>query len=155
IPTRLCQEVWILSGYAEHNLAVRRILRFACNELLSGSSLGARPLWLLFLVNAVASLHAQVPAGGVGSGDGPAAEINVLDQNVDLPHTGSDARTKKAEPEKWNLYFQATSIAQYHPRFASPYAGEFSLVNHREAEVSLTSTLFFGWQLARNARFYV
>ena len=56
--------------------------------------------------------------------------------------------------EKWNLYFQATSIGQYHPSFASPYAGAFSLLNHREAEASLTSTLFFGWQPARNTRFY-
>ena len=59
-----------------------------------------------------------------------------------------------AADEKWNLYFQTTSIGQYHPGFPSPYAATFSLVGHPEAEVSLTSTLFFGWQAARNTQFY-
>jgi high affinity Mn2+ porin len=56
--------------------------------------------------------------------------------------------------EKWNAYFQATSIGQFHPSFDSPYAGMFSLANHPEAEVSLTSTLFLGWRVARNTQFY-
>jgi len=59
-----------------------------------------------------------------------------------------------AADEKWNLYFQATSIGQYHPSFASPYSGAFSLAGHPEAEASLTSTLFFGWQVAHNTQFY-
>ncbi|PYT16999.1 MAG: carbohydrate porin [Acidobacteria bacterium] len=59
-----------------------------------------------------------------------------------------------APDEKWNLYWQATSIGQYHSSFASPYAGRFSLASHPEAEASLTSTLFFGWQPARNTQFY-
>src|SRR5579871_58406 len=57
-------------------------------------------------------------------------------------------------PEKWNLYFQATSIGQTHDRFRSPYASTLSLASHREAEVSLTSTLYFGLRLASNTRFY-
>jgi high affinity Mn2+ porin len=57
-------------------------------------------------------------------------------------------------PEKWNLYFQATSIGQYHPAFHSPYADQFSLASHPEAEVSLTSTAFFGWLLAKNTQFF-
>src|SRR5712692_1133115 len=59
-----------------------------------------------------------------------------------------------AVDEKWNLYFQATSIGQYHPSFTSPYAGTFSLAGHPEAEASITSTLFFGWRPARNTQFY-
>ncbi len=57
-------------------------------------------------------------------------------------------------PEKWNLYFQATSIGQTHDRFRSPYASTLSLASHREAEVSLTSTVYFGLRLASNTRFY-
>jgi high affinity Mn2+ porin len=64
------------------------------------------------------------------------------------------AAQDSAQPEKWNLYFQATSIGQYHGSFNSPYASDFSLQGHPEAEASLTSTLFFGWQLARNTQFY-
>jgi high affinity Mn2+ porin len=56
--------------------------------------------------------------------------------------------------EKWNAYLQATSIGQYHPGFASPYSGPLSLLSHPEAEASLTSTLFLGWQAARNTQVY-
>jgi hypothetical protein len=58
------------------------------------------------------------------------------------------------EPEKWNLYFQATSIGLYHGGFNSPYADSFSLQGHPEAEASLTSTLFFGFRVARDTQFY-
>ncbi len=57
-------------------------------------------------------------------------------------------------PETWNLYWQATSIGQYHPGFPSPYQGPLSLFPHPEAEDSLTSTFFFGYRLARNTQFY-
>lgn len=57
-------------------------------------------------------------------------------------------------PEKWNLYYQATSIGQYHPAFYAPYSGPFSLAPHPEAEASLTSTIFFGWQVTPNTQFY-
>jgi len=55
---------------------------------------------------------------------------------------------------RWNLYGQATSIGQYHGGFPALYGGPFSLANHPEAEVSLTSTLFFGLRLARDTQFY-
>ncbi|HLJ51105.1 MAG TPA: carbohydrate porin [Bryobacteraceae bacterium] len=64
------------------------------------------------------------------------------------------AQSPPADDERWNLYFQATSIGQYHPSFDAPYTGRFSLINHPEAEVSITSTLFFGWRIAHNTQFY-
>ena len=57
-------------------------------------------------------------------------------------------------PEKWNLFFQATSIGQYHGSFASPYEGTLSLVSHPEADASLTSTLFLGLRLASDTELY-
>ena len=57
-------------------------------------------------------------------------------------------------PEKWNLYFQATSIGQYHDRIHSPYESPFSLAAHPEGEASITSTLFLGLRLASNTQFY-
>jgi len=57
-------------------------------------------------------------------------------------------------PEKWNLFYQATSIGQYHGSFSSPYSDVFSLQGHPEAEVSLTTTLFFGWRPFANTQFY-
>jgi high affinity Mn2+ porin len=57
-------------------------------------------------------------------------------------------------PERWNLYYQATSIGQYHGSFPSPYSSPFSLQGHPEAEASLTTTLFFGLRLATNTLLY-
>jgi high affinity Mn2+ porin len=71
-----------------------------------------------------------------------------------LQLSAQDAAQDPVQPEKWSLHFQATSIGQYHGNFISPYSGTFSLQGHPEAEASLTSTLFFGWQVARNTQFY-
>jgi high affinity Mn2+ porin len=57
--------------------------------------------------------------------------------------------------QRWNLHVQATSIGQYHGNFPALYSGAFSLAKHQEAEVSLTSTLFFGLRLWRNTYLYV
>lgn len=56
--------------------------------------------------------------------------------------------------ERWNLYYQATSVGQYHGSFYSPYEGPLSLSSHPESEVSITTTLFFGLNLADDTQFY-
>jgi len=56
--------------------------------------------------------------------------------------------------ERWNLFYQATSVGQYHGTFRSPYAGPFSLQNYPERDVSLTTTLFLGLRLERNTSLY-
>ena len=58
-----------------------------------------------------------------------------------------------APSERWNLYYQATSIGDYHGAFPAPYSGPFSLANTPERDVSLTTTLFFGFRLG-HAQFY-
>jgi len=60
----------------------------------------------------------------------------------------------RIEPERWNLFYQATSIGQYHGTFRSPYSGGFSLQNYMERDVSLTTTLFFGLRLEKNTTLY-
>jgi len=57
-------------------------------------------------------------------------------------------------PERWNLFYQATSIGQYHGTFRSPYSGPFSLRNYMERDVSLTTTLFFGLRFDKNTYLY-
>jgi high affinity Mn2+ porin len=59
-----------------------------------------------------------------------------------------------ATSERWNLFWQATSIGQYHGTFPSPYEGQFSLKNYPERDVSLTTTLFLGLRLDRNTQLY-
>jgi hypothetical protein len=56
--------------------------------------------------------------------------------------------------EKWNLYYQATSIGQYHGTFKSQYSGPFSLQDYPERDTSLTTTLFLGLQLNDNTDLY-
>src|SRR5205809_6079369 len=56
--------------------------------------------------------------------------------------------------ERWNLFFQATSIGQSHGPFRSPYSGPFSLQNRTEREASLTATFFLGFRVARNTQIY-
>jgi high affinity Mn2+ porin len=55
-------------------------------------------------------------------------------------------------PERWNLFYQATSIGQYHGTFNSPYEGRFSLQDYTEHDVSLTTTLFFDLRLDQNSQ---
>lgn len=62
---------------------------------------------------------------------------------------------EQVETERWNLFYQATSIGQYHGTFHSPYAGPFSLQNYMERDVSLTTTLFFGLRLEKNTFLYL
>ena len=49
--------------------------------------------------------------------------------------------------ENWNLYYQATSIGDYHGTFYAPYSGPLSLRDTPEYDVSLTTTLFFAARL--------
>ena len=58
------------------------------------------------------------------------------------------------ENERWNLFYQATSVGQYHDSFPSPYEGAFSLQPYSERDVSLTTTLFFGLRLDQNTQLY-
>ncbi len=72
--------------------------------------------------------------------------------------TGLLARGQDPAPtvpaERWNLFYQATSIGQYHGTFISPYVGEFSLQPYPERDVSLTATLFFGLNLSHGTQLY-
>src|ERR1041384_7398867 len=68
--------------------------------------------------------------------------------------TASHAFAQAAETERWNLYYQATSIGQYHGMFNAPYSGPLSLQNNLERDASLTTTLFLGLRLDRNTAIY-
>jgi high affinity Mn2+ porin len=61
----------------------------------------------------------------------------------------------KIENEKWNWFWQATSIGQHHGTFYSPYQGPNSLRDTPERDVSLTSTLFLGLRPFENTEIYL
>ncbi len=73
----------------------------------------------------------------------------------------ASARAQQPDPpasdsgtERWNLFYQATSIGQYHGTFHAPYSGPLSLDDTPERDVSLTTTLFFGLRLLPNTILY-
>jgi high affinity Mn2+ porin len=68
--------------------------------------------------------------------------------------TSADATAPDTPPERWNLFYQATSIGDYHGSFPALYSGPLSLRNTPERDVSLTTTLFFGLRLAANTQLY-
>jgi high affinity Mn2+ porin len=72
------------------------------------------------------------------------------------PARAQDAPESDAQggSERWNLFYQATSIGQYHGTFRSLYAGPGSLQDNPERDVSLTTTLFFGLRLGQNTQLY-
>ena len=66
----------------------------------------------------------------------------------------SKAPDTDVKQERWNLFFQTTSIGQYHGTFRSPYEGPFSLQNTMERDASLTTTVFLGLRLENNTELY-
>ena len=56
--------------------------------------------------------------------------------------------------DAWNLYFQATSIGDYHGKFGALYSGAHSLKNYPERDASLTSTLYLGFRLPGGTQIY-
>lgn len=76
-------------------------------------------------------------------------------QGGQIPRQEENRRPDEpVEQERWNLFYQATSIGQYHGTFRSPYAGPFSLQDSPERRVSLTTTLFFGFRIEKNTVVY-
>ncbi|MDP9055238.1 MAG: carbohydrate porin [Acidobacteriota bacterium] len=65
-----------------------------------------------------------------------------------------DAPVAAPAEERWNIFYQATSIGQYHGNFPALYSGVNSLSNRTERDVSLTTTLFFGFRIGENTQFY-
>ena len=72
----------------------------------------------------------------------------------EIPRQQENKATGATADEKWNLFFQATSIGQYHGTFHSPYEGVNSLANYPERDVSLTTTLYLGFRLDKNTQVY-
>jgi high affinity Mn2+ porin len=54
-----------------------------------------------------------------------------------------------------DLHFQLTTVTQTHPSFDAPYSGKNSLSPNSEHETTVTSTLFLGARLWKDAEVYV
>lgn len=72
-----------------------------------------------------------------------------------LAFLAASVRAQQGDTERWNLFYQATAIGQYHGTFRAPYEGLNSLENFAERDVSLTTTLFLGFRLGNTTQVYV
>ncbi len=70
------------------------------------------------------------------------------------PRQQENREPAPAVDERWNLFWQATSIGQMHGSFRSPYQGVNSLENRIEADASITTTLFLGLRLFKDTQLY-
>jgi len=84
----------------------------------------------------------------------PALILAAIATAQDTP-AGSPAVNVAEPPERWNLFFQATSIGDAHNSFPAAYSGPLSLSDKTEHDVSLTSTLFLGFRLTKSTQFYL
>src|SRR4051794_20657832 len=66
-------------------------------------------------------------------------------------HAQSDSMVNK----KWSVHGQLTVIPQAHLNFSAPYTGKNSMQTAEPPKVSLTSTLFVGRRLWKNAIVYI
>src|SRR6202142_983893 len=82
------------------------------------------------------------------------AQVTHAQTSSQLNTNPSDASASTAAPERWNLFYQATSIGQYHGNFPALYSGTNSLSDKPERDVSLTTTLFFGLRITDNTQLY-
>lgn len=100
---------------------------------------------------------AQTPPAGATTAGAPQSPVqeNPPPQGGKIPRQEENNTPEKPEPpQRWNLYWQATSIGQYHGTFRAPYQGVNSLHDVTERDASLTSTFFFGLRLDRNTMIY-
>jgi len=82
----------------------------------------------------------------IGRGQTPTPDLG----KTDTGSLNQAAPIVNGEPERWNLFYQATSIGDYHGTFRSPYEGPLSLKDYPERDVSLTTTLFFTARLGQD-----
>jgi high affinity Mn2+ porin len=75
-------------------------------------------------------------------------------QDPSQPTAEPTSNTNVVDFERWNLYYQATSIGDYHGNFPAQYSGPFSFHNNWERAVSLTTTLFLGLRPLKNTQIY-
>ncbi|MEO7143891.1 MAG: hypothetical protein ABI165_10375, partial [Bryobacteraceae bacterium] len=102
-------------------------------------------LWLLAAC-AARYAKAQEPS--------PTLQTSVPQTGEAQSQEGSTVAKEPVVSERWNLFYQATSIGQYHGTFRSPYSGRFSLQDYPERDVSLTTTLFLGLRLQKDTFLY-
>ena len=120
---------------------MKRLLGARCAKTILG--------FAFVVASAVPALRAQGQPAPDASATPAALKDAGQDPSAPIPDT-----TRSTPTEWWNLFYQATSIGDYHGAFPAQYSGSLSLHNTPERDVSLTTTLFLGLRLAENTQLY-
>lgn len=74
-----------------------------------------------------------------------------------FPHfVSAQSGTDSSKAQRWTFHFQQTVIGQYHPNFASPYAGLNSQnANNEPTDVTITSTVFMGGKIWKGGEIFL
>ena len=76
-------------------------------------------------------------------------------QNDSIPRSsGRPVVNDSLPPRKWTIHYQATVIPQGHADFSAKYSGDKSMLTSESPKVSLTTTLYIGRALWKNAAVY-
>jgi len=73
---------------------------------------------------------------------------------ISLSQEARETESAAQEPRA-NVHFQVTTVTQAHPRFDAAYSGQNSLNPDSEHETTVTSTLYVGAHLWKEAELYV
>jgi high affinity Mn2+ porin len=64
------------------------------------------------------------------------------------------AQNPSDSSSNWTIHFQLSLVQQWHGNYSFPYSGPSSLDSNKEKALSLTTTLFLGRKLWKNAALY-
>ncbi|QKG54029.1 carbohydrate porin [Hymenobacter sp. BRD67] len=98
---------------------------------------------LVLLAGAAFGQGAVTPPSSATPGKAPAAASAQQPIHVETDTHG------------WSLHFQQTVIRQWHANFTAPYSDSLSLQPRESAKTSLTTTLYLGRQLWKNAAVFL
>jgi len=80
--------------------------------------------------------------------------LSLCGAGISLPQEARETESP-AQESRANVHFQLTTVTQAHPRFDAPYSGPNSLNPDAEHETTVTSTLYLGARLWKEAELYV
>ena len=83
-----------------------------------------------------------------------ALALSLCGAGISLAQEAHEAESP-AQESRANVHFQLTTVTQAHPKFDAAYSGQNSLSPDSEHETTVTSTLYLGARLWKEAELYV
>jgi len=100
------------------------------------------------------SLLAALPFAALAQVTPPGAASPVMPPAAPAQEPARPANDTPDQPGNWSLHFQQTVIKQWHSEFKALYSDSLSLYSREKAKLSVTTTLFIGRRLWKNAAIF-